>query len=245
MSAGIDTMNQHIVSAFDSEIKDLQKKVAEMGGIAEKMLSDALEAIEKRDTRIAQRIIMTDQKLDGLQRDIDEHAILTIARRQPMAVDLRDIFVVSQIAGDIERVGDLVKNIGKRIIAMEGQFPPKSLLSGIRNMSLLALGQFKAVLDAYISKDVDAAMVVWSNDGGIDKLYNALFRELLTYMMEDPRNISFCTHLLFSAKNIERIGDHATNIAERIYYVVTGDALTATRPKGDDGPSMASIETDT
>jgi phosphate transport system protein len=238
-------MNQHIVSAFDSEIKDLQKKIAEMGGIAEKMLSDALDAIEKRDTRIAQQIIMTDQKLDGLQRDIDERAILTIARRQPMAVDLRDIFVVSQIAGDIERVGDLVKNIGKRIIAMEGQFPPKSLLSGIRNMSLMALGQFKAVLDAYISKDVDAAMAVWTNDGGIDKLYNALFRELLTYMMEDPRNISFCTHLLFSAKNIERIGDHATNIAERIYYVVTGDTLTAARPKGDDGPSMATIETDT
>ncbi|MGL4240813.1 MAG: phosphate signaling complex PhoU family protein, partial [Beijerinckiaceae bacterium] len=117
-------MNQHIVSAFDAEIKELQKKIAEMGGIAEKMLSDALNAIEKRDTRIAQRIIMTDQKLDGLQRDIDEYSILTIARRQPMAVDLREIFVASQIAGDIERVGDLVKNIGKRIIAMEGQFPP-------------------------------------------------------------------------------------------------------------------------
>jgi phosphate transport system protein len=237
-------MNQHIVSAFDSEIKDLQKKVVEMGGIAEKMLSDALEAIEKRDTSIAQSIIQMDVRLDGLQRDIDERAILTIARRQPMAVDLRDIFVVSQIAGDIERVGDLVKNIGKRIIAMEGQFPPKSLLSGIRNMSLLALGQFKAVLDAYISKDVDAALVVWNNDGGIDKLYNSLFRELLTYMMEDPRNIGFCTHLLFSAKNIERIGDHATNIAERIYYVVTGETLSTNRPKGDDGPSMSTIETD-
>jgi phosphate transport system protein len=236
-------MNQHIVSAFDADIKELQKKVAEMGGIAEKMLSDALDAIEKRDTRLAQQIIMTDQRLDGLQRDIDERAILTIARRQPMAVDLRDIFVVSQIAGDIERVGDLVKNIGKRIIAMEGQFPPKSLLSGIRSMSLLALGQFKAVLDAYIRKDVDAAMEVWNNDGGIDKLYNSLFRELLTYMMEDPRNISFCTHLLFSAKNIERIGDHATNIAERIYYVVTGDTLTTNRPKGDDGSVMTTIET--
>jgi phosphate transport system protein len=237
-------MNQHIVTAFDSDIKELQKKIAEMGGIAEKMLSDALDAIEKRDTRLAQQIIMTDQRLDGLQRDIDERAILTIARRQPMAIDLRDIFVVSQIAGDIERVGDLVKNIGKRIIAMEGQFPPKSLLSGLRSMSLLALGQFKAVLDAYIRKDVDAALAVWSNDGSIDRLYNSLFRELLTYMMEDPRNISFCTHLLFSAKNIERIGDHATNIAERIYYVVTGDALTSTRPKGDDGPSLPTIETD-
>jgi phosphate transport system protein len=238
-------MNQHIVSAYDSEIKDLQKKIAEMGGIAEKMLSDALEAIEKRDVNLAQQIILTDARLDGLQREIDEQSILTIARRQPMAIDLRDIFVVSQIAGDIERVGDLVKNIGKRIIAMEGHFPPKSLLSGLRNMSLLALGQFKAVLDAYTQKDVDAAVAVWSNDGGIDKLYNSLFRELLTYMMEDPRNITFCTHLLFSAKNIERIGDHATNIAERIYYVVTGGTLMIARPKGDDGPAMTTIETDT
>jgi phosphate transport system protein len=238
-------MTDHIVSAYDAEIRILQTKIAEMGGIAEKMLSDALEAIEKRDLNLAQSIIAMDARLDGLQRDIDERAILTIARRQPMAIDLRDIFVVSQIAGDIERVGDLVKNIGKRIIAMEGQFPPKSLLSGLRNMSLMALSQFKDVLDAYTQKDVKAAMAVWSNDGGIDKLYNAMFRELLTYMMEDPRNISFCTHLLFSAKNIERIGDHATNIAERIYYVVTGDTLTAVRPKGDDGPSMASIETDT
>jgi phosphate transport system protein len=238
-------MSEHIVSAFDGEIRDLQKKIAEMGGIAEKMLSDALEALEKRDVDLARRIIDMDSRLDGLQRDIDERAILTIARRQPMAIDLRDIFVVSQIAGDIERVGDLVKNIGKRIIAMEGQFPPASLLSGLKSMSLLALAQFKAVLDAYTQKDIDAAMVVWSNDGGIDRLYNSMFRELLTYMMEDPRNITFCTHLLFSAKNIERIGDHATNIAERIYYVVTGDTLTAARPKGDDGSSMATIETDT
>jgi phosphate transport system protein len=238
-------MSQHIVTAYDSEIKDLQKKIAEMGGIAEKMLSDALTAIETRDVNLAQQIIMTDAKLDGLQREVDEQAITTIARRQPMAIDLRDIFVVSQIAGDIERVGDLVKNIGKRIIAMEGQFPPKSLLSGLRNMSLLALGQFKDVLDAYTQKDVERAFAVWSNDGGIDKLYNSLFRELLTYMMEDPRNISFCTHLLFSAKNIERIGDHATNIAERIYYVVTGGTLTITRPKGDDGTDQATVETDT
>jgi phosphate transport system protein len=237
-------MTDHIVSAYDVEINDLQKKIAEMGGIAEKMLSDALEAIEKRDVTLAQQIILTDARLDGLQRDIDERAILTIARRQPMAIDLRDIFVVSQIAGDIERVGDLVKNIGKRIIAMEGQFPPKSLLSGLRSMSLMALGQFKAVLDAYTQKDVDAAMVVWRNDGAIDRLYNSLFRELLTYMMEDPRNITYCTHLLFSAKNIERIGDHATNIAERIHYVVTGETLTAARPKGEDGPSQVAIEID-
>jgi phosphate transport system protein len=227
-------MNQHIVSAYDAEIKELQSKIITMGGIAERMLSDALEAIERRDAELAQQIILTDAKLDGLQREVDEQAILTIARRQPLAIDLRDIFVVSQIAGDIERVGDLVKNIAKRVIAMEGHFPPKSLLSGLKTMSLLALGQFKAVLDAYTQRDDAAAVTVWSNDGGIDRLYNSLFRELLTYMMEDPRNITFCTHLLFSAKNIERIGDHATNIAERIHYVITGDTLTTSRPKGED-----------
>jgi phosphate transport system protein len=224
-------MNQHIVSAFDVDIKDLQQKIVAMGGVAERMLSDALTAIEKRDTALAQQIILADSKLDTMQREIDEQAIITIARRQPMAVDLRDIFVVSQIAGDIERVGDLVKNIAKRVIAMEGHFPPTSLLSGLRSMSLMALGQFKAVLDAYVQRDDERAVEVWRSDGGIDRLYNALFRELLTYMMEDPRNITFCTHLLFSAKNIERIGDHATNIAERIHYVVTGGTLSITRPK--------------
>ena len=236
-------MTEHTVSAFDAELKDLQRTIAEMGGIAERMMSDAVEALARQDTRLAQKIVATDQRLDALQREIEEMAILTIARRQPMAVDLREIFVVSQIAGDIERVGDLVKNIGKRIIAMEGHFPPKSLLSGLRNMNLLALGQFKAVLDAYVQKDVSAAMNVWTNDGGIDRLYNSLFRELLTYMMEDPRNITFCTHLLFSAKNIERVGDHATNLAERIYYVVTGGTLTVSRPRGDDGAEMAKVET--
>jgi len=237
-------MNRHIVSAFDADIEELQTKIVEMGGIAERMLSDALEAIERRDLDLARQIVLADAKLDGLQREIDEQSILTIARRQPMAVDLRDIFVLSQIAGDIERVGDLVKNIARRIIAMEGHFPPKSLLSGLRNMSLLALGQFKSVLDAYTQKDAERAIAVWSNDGGIDRLYNSLFRELLTYMMEDPRNITFCTHLLFSAKNIERIGDHATNIAERIHYVVTGGTLSIVRPKGGDETDQALLETD-
>jgi phosphate transport system protein len=234
-------MNEHTVKSYDQDIRELQSRIAEMGGIAEKMLSDAMEALTRRDTRLAQQIILADARLDQLQRDIDEQAVITIARRQPMAVDLRDIFVTTQIAGDIERVGDLVKNIGKRIVAMEGQFPPQKLLSGLRAMSLMALEQFKTVLDAYTGRDVDAAVAVWSNDGGIDNLYNALFRELLTYMMEDPRNISFCTHLLFSAKNIERIGDHATNIAERIYYLVNGDTLAVNRPKGKDETLQAPV----
>jgi phosphate transport system protein len=127
---------------------------------------------------------------------------------------------------------------------MEGQFPPQKLLTGLRNMSLLALQQFKTVLDAYVQRDVDSAVTVWSNDGEIDNVYNSLFRELLTYMMEDPRNISFCTHLLFSAKNVERIGDHATNIAERVYYVATGDTLSLNRPKGDQHRRAGLLESD-
>ena len=150
-----------------------------------------------------------------------------------MAVDLRDVIATIRIANDLERVGDLVKNVAKRILAMEGQFPPQKLLAGLNHMSLMALGQFKAVIDAYTQRDAQAALAVWQRDGDIDNLYNSLFRELLTYMMEDPRNIGFCTHLLFSAKNIERIGDHATNIAETVYYLVTGQSLVDDRPKGE------------
>jgi phosphate transport system protein len=226
-------MNQHIVSAYDSEIKSLQKKIVEMGGIAEKMLSDALEAIEKRDVNLAQQIILIDARLDGLQREIDEQAIHTIARRQPMAVDLRDVIATIRIANDLERVGDLVKNMAKRIMAMENNFPPQKLLVGLNGITMLALQQFKTVIDAYTTRDAMAALSVWQRDGEIDNLYNSLFRELLTYMMEDPRNIGFCTQLLFSAKNIERIGDHATNIAETVYYLVTGENLALDRPRGE------------
>jgi phosphate transport system protein len=225
-------MTEHTVRAYDNEIKDLQGKIAEMGGVAEQMLADAMDALSRRDTRLAQQIILADGRLDQLQRDVEERAILTLVRRQPMAVDLRDVVSTIRIANDIERVGDLVKNIAKRIVAMEGQFPPQKLLTGLNHMSLLALEQFKTVIDAYTQRDVDQALAVWRRDGSVDNLYTSLFRELLTYMMEDPRNISFCTHLLFSAKNIERVGDHATNIAETVYYLVTGETLAVERPKG-------------
>jgi phosphate transport system protein len=226
-------MSDHIVSAFDSELKGLQRTIAEMGGIAEKMQSDVIDAMMQQDQRLAQQIIAVDQRLDLLQREVEEKAILTIARRQPMAVDLRDVIATIRIANDLERVGDLVKNMAKRILAMDGQFPPQKLIKGLSTMTLMALNQFKSVIDAYTQRDAQAALQVWQQDGEIDNLYNSLFRELLTYMMEDPRNIGFCTHLLFSAKNIERIGDHATNIAETVYYLVTGDSLTVERPKGD------------
>ncbi|WP_293863855.1 phosphate signaling complex protein PhoU [uncultured Alsobacter sp.] len=226
-------MTEHTVTAFDAELKDLQSTIAEMGGLAEKMQADAIDALSRQDIKLAQQIIAVDARLDHLQREIEEKAILTIARRQPMAIDLRDVIATIRIANDLERVGDLVKNMAKRILAMEGHFPPQKLLAGINNMSLMALAQFKAVLDAYTQRDAQAALAVWQRDGEIDNLYNSLFRELLTYMMEDPRNIGFCTHLLFGAKNVERIGDHATNIAETVYFLVTGQNLGVDRPKGE------------
>jgi phosphate transport system protein len=231
-------MTDHTVSSFDTELRDLKRIIAEMGGIAETMQADAIDALARQDLRIAQKIIAADPRLDQLQREVEEKAILMIARRQPMAVDLRDIIATIRIANDLERVGDLVKNVAKRVLAMEGQFPPQKLMAGFQNMSLMALNQFKQVIDAYTTRDAQAALAVWQRDGEIDQLYNSLFRELLTYMMEDPRNIGFCTHLLFSAKNIERIGDHATNVAETVYYLVTGESLAIDRPKIEDDVSV-------
>ena len=204
-----------------------------MGGIAETMFASSVDALVRSDTQLAQRVIATDQRLDTLEREIEEKAILTIAKRQPMAVDLRAIITSIRLASDLERVGDLAKNIGKRVVAMNGQFIPQKIAGGVTHMSDLALDRLKRVLDAYMNRDVETALDVWNNDEEIDTLYNSLFRELLTYMMEDPRNIGFCTHLLFCAKNIERIGDHATNIAETINYLVTGKTITVERPRSN------------
>ena len=182
---------------------------------------------------LAQRVVALDPSVDALQREIEERAILTIARRQPMAVDLREIVGALRVSNDLERIGDLAKNIAKRVIALGAATYPTQVIRGVEHMSDLVLGQLKQVLDAYARRDVGKAMEVWRGDEEIDAVNNSLFRELLTYMMEDPRNITFCTHLLFCAKNIERMGDHATNIAETVYYIAEGRALIDERPKGD------------
>jgi phosphate transport system protein len=212
-----------------------------MGGIAEKMLGDATSALVRDHAGLARGVIADDPRLDDLQRLIEERGILTIARRQPLAVDLREVIAALRIASDLERAGDLAKNVAKRVIATTGQSQPKSAVMGIQRMSDLALAQLHDVLDAYAANDVEGALAVWRRDGAIDAMNNSLFRELLTYMMEDPRSISFCTHLLFCAKNVERIGDHTTNIAETIHYLVKGEPLAAERPK-DDRASFAIIE---
>jgi phosphate transport system protein len=226
-------MSEHTIKAFDADLQELTRKVAEMGGLAEKQVGDAVEALAKRDVALAQRVVALDATIDALQRDIEERAVLTIARRQPMAVDLREIVGALRVSNDLERIGDLAKNIAKRVVALDGEFRPYTVIRGVEHMTDLVLGQLKTVLDSYARHDVAMAIEVWRGDEEIDGVNNSLFRELLTYMMEDPRNITFCTHLLFCAKNIERMGDHATNIAETVHYIVEGRPLPDERPKGD------------
>jgi phosphate transport system protein len=226
-------MAEHIVSSYDNDLQGLRQRISEMGGISEKMLVDALVALARHDKPLAQAVIALDPRLDVLHREVEENAILTIARRQPLAVDLRETISAIRIAGDVERIGDLAKNIAKRALAIGDDFQPQKIVVGLQHMNDLVLGQLKDVLDAYAQKDTAKALDVWKRDGAIDALYTSLFRELLTYMMEDPRNISFCTHLLFCAKNIERIGDHTTNIAESVHYLVTAETLAIDRPKND------------
>jgi phosphate transport system protein len=225
-------MNDHIVTAYDNDLAALKNMMAQMGGIAEEQLANAIDAISKRDTKLADLVIAQDSKLDALEQQIEEKAILTIAKRQPMASDLRAIIVAIRVASDMERIGDLAKNTAKRTHAMSEQVPRK-LVSGIARMGNLAQRQLKDILDAYAQNDAVLAMTVWRADEEIDALYNSIFRELLTYMMEDPRMIGLCTHLLFCAKNMERIGDHTTNVAENIYYLVHGTTIAEERPKKD------------
>ena len=227
-------MSSHIVKAYDEEFDALDRIAAQMGGLAEKLLTEAFAALERRDPKLADAAVAGDFAIDQLERDLQERVISMIARRQPLANDLRHIMTVLKIAGDLERVGDLAKNIAKRAVAVSHESPPKPLMHGLRHMTELALEQLKNVLDAYSARDADKALAVWNSDAELDALYNSVFREMLTYMMEDPRNIGMCTHLLFGAKNIERIGDHTTNIAENIHYLVKGTPLPHERPKGDE-----------
>jgi phosphate transport system protein len=230
-------MNEHIVRAYDQELELLDKLIAQMGGHVEQLLARGFDALERRDPQLAAAVVADDRKVDVLEGEIQDLTIAMIPRRQPMAVDLRHIMTVLKIAGELERTGDLAKNIAKRAHAVSGENHPKPLMTGLKHMVELALSQLKDVLDAYAERDADKAVAVWRRDERIDAMYNSLFRELLTYMMEDPRNIGLCTHLLFAAKNIERVGDHTTNIAEDVHYMVRGVALADDRPKGDDTAS--------
>lgn len=225
-------MSDHIVKAYDDDLEQIKTMLAQMGGLAEDQLAKAVDSLAKRDIDLADMVIQNDEKIDAIEVALEEKVIKTIAKRQPMARDLRDIMVAIRIASDLERVGDLAKNLAKRAHAIPDTLP-RRLSGGVIRMGRLALEQLKNVLDAYATRDDVKAVQVWRNDEEIDALYNSIFRELLTYMMEDPRMIGVCTHLLFATKNLERIGDHATNIAENIHYLVHGQPIGEERPKKD------------
>jgi phosphate transport system protein len=231
----------HIVRAYDEDLKYLSGRIAAMGGLAERLVEQSVSALVSYDAALAAKVVADDELLDAAQREIDEKSILVIARRQPLAGDLREIIGSMRIAADLERVGDLGKNIGKRVVAITASRQPVKLFRGLEALSDLALTQLKQVLDVYASRAVSTLGFVRDRDGEIDAMYTSLFRELLTYMMEDPRNITPCTHLLFCAKNIERIGDHATNIAETIYYIATAEQLPLERLKDDTSHKVAIV----
>jgi phosphate transport system protein len=235
-------MTDHTTKAFDLDLRELGALMKEMGELAEKQIADALEALGSRNPELGQRTIALDAMIDGLQHAIEEKAVLTIARRQPMAVDLREVIGALRVANDLERIGDLAKNIGKRALAVSAESHPAMLMLGVERMGEAVQDQLRRVLESCLQHDVDAALAVWNGDEEIDAMCTSLFRELLTYMMEDPRNITFCIHLMFCAKNIERVGDHATNIAETVYYMVEGRPIAEQRPKGDVTSFAALVE---
>lgn len=224
---------QHTVRSFDTELKFLEEKIAYMGNHAEHMIADAVQAVVQNDLPLAAKVILEDEELDIAEREIDEKAIAIIAKRQPMAVDLREIIGAIRISADLERVGDMGKNIAKRAAVISETRLPDSFYNGLETFAATALHQLKEVLDAYASRSLERIDAVRARDNEIDAMYTALFRELLIYMTEDTANIAPCTHLLFCAKNIERIGDHATNIAETLHYILTGEYLVDERPRDD------------
>jgi phosphate transport system protein len=227
-------MSPHIVASFDAELQKLSALVIDMGTIVGSQVESVAEALRNRDSAQAAKIVSTDTAIDALQVKIEELVIQMIAKRQPVAIDLRETIATLKIATDLERMGDLAKNNAKRIVATAHQTHPAGIGAGFDALTSKVHGQLSLVLQAYARRDATLAKQVWEGDGDIDTLHTALFRELLTYMMEDPRSIGFCAHLLFCGKNLERIGDHATNIAEHVHYIATGRFLSGDRPRGED-----------
>lgn len=226
-------MTEHTVKSYGDELAHLTAEVTRMGGLAEAQVADSVAAIARRDAPLAQAVAAGDERLDALQAEIERKAFKLIALRQPMAVDLRHAVAALKISMSLERCGDMAKNIAKRALILTEADPMTALTRSIERMGRLVQGRLKDVLDAYTTSDLQRAIGVWSRDEEVDEHYNSIFRELLTYMMGDPRTINACAHLLFVAKNLERIGDHATNIAEIIHFELTGEELVSQRPKLD------------
>jgi phosphate transport system protein len=229
----MDTPDQgHIVKSFDEELRRQKNLLAEMGGLVESQTTLAREALLRKDTESASRAIELDPRVDALAMEAEQTTIRMLALRQPMAIDLRRIVGTLKIANELERVGDYATNVAKRSLVLQ-QFPANFSMNGVSRLSRGVQENLKAIIDAVGEDDADRAAEVWRSDESLDDIYNGIFRELVTHMMEDVRNITPATHLLFIAKNLERMGDHATNIAETLYYAVKGERLPAQRPKGD------------
>ena len=227
-------MGEHTVSSFDEDLEHIDRLIRDMGDLSSSMVSSSTRALLNSDNPLAQRVISDDAIMDAKQRELDDRAITLIAKRQPMAQDLRSVVGAIRMAADLERIGDLAKNIAKRVSAVGQTTTPRQLAHSIETMAALVLDQVNGVVETYVARDAEGMRPLRADDEKIDIQYTSVFRELLTYMMEDPRNITTCTHLLFCAKNLERIGDHVTNIAENAYYVMTGSLLPAFRPKLDE-----------
>lgn len=222
---------EHILAAFDRDLETIQALVAKMGGLVEAAILDAAEALEARDEELAEKVRVKDKAIDALEEKINEEAALLIALRAPRARDLRNVLSVLKIASSLERVGDYAKNIAKRTTVLNQMAPVAGAGGSLRRMARTVEGLLRDALDAYIHRDLALAQDVRSRDQEVDQMYNALFRLFLTHMMEDPRTITACMHLHFIAKNIERMGDHATTIAEQVIYLVSGDMPDHARPK--------------
>ncbi len=226
-------MSEHLVTAYGEELAQLGAEIARLGGLVEAQIADAVDSMTRRDVAQAAAVVAADERIDALQADVEHLTLRLIALRQPVAADLRHAMSAMKISMQLERCGDLAKNIAKRGLILAKGEPVTPFNRSIDRMGKLVVDRLKTVLDAYAAQDVERAVQVWSRDEEVDEHYNAIFRELLTYMMGDPRTITPCTHLLFVAKNLERIGDHATNIAEIVHYEFTGEILAGIRPKFD------------
>ena len=222
----------HIIKSYDDELARLTGEIVRMGELSVSQLEAAIDVVERRDERAAQRVVGNDEAIDQLEQEISHDVVRLLALRAPMAGDLRNVFAALRIAADIERIGDYAANVAKRSIPLS-MVAPVGPVGGLEHLAELAAAEVREVLQAYRDRDVERAYQVWKDDVVLDEAYTGYFRQLLTYMMEDPRNITPCTHLLFMAKNIERIGDHATNIAENVWFQVTGEPLNKQRSKGD------------
>ena len=236
------TNNEHTLKFFGEELQQLKAEVARMGGLVEAQVADCIQAVANRDVALAHAVVARDEKLDAMQVEIEKKAIRMIALRQPVAQDLRRTVAALKLSWNLERTGDQAKSIAKRALVIAEAEPITPVTRSVERMGKLVVSRLKQALDAYTTLDVEQAMDVWRNDQEVDEHYNSLFRELLTYMMADPRTIGACAQLLFIAKNLERVGDHATNVAEMIYYEVTGNEIEGARPRWNGVESLAESE---